>query len=287
LNGKVRPYKTQPGALAPEIYHAVYPNTYRPPRGVSADSVVEYCLGSLERVVEVETPPEKVAAVIVEPLQGEGGYVVPPRGFLKGVREFCDRIGALLIVDEIQTGYGRTGRMFAYEWEPVDPDILVVGKSLADGLPLTAVVARREIFDAVVTGDVGGTYGGNPLACAAGLAVLDVLESEPLLDAAPALASYVRGVLDDLAARFTQVGDVRGLGTMLALEFVEDRGSKTPASGLVSDIVARSRKKGVIVIKAGPYGSAIRLLVPLVASEQERTIGMERFAAAVAELCVR
>ena len=176
LNGKMAPYKTQPGAMAPEIYHARFPNVYRPPAGVQPRDLAEHCLESLERIVEVQVAADKVAAVIVEPLQGEGGYIAPPTGFLTGVRAFCSRIGALLIVDEIQTGYGRTGKMFAYEWEPVKPDILVVGKSLADGLPLTGVVASRGIFDKVCPGDVGGTYGGNPVACAAGLAVLDALD---------------------------------------------------------------------------------------------------------------
>lgn len=285
LNGKMAPYKTQPGAMAPEIYHAKYPNTYRPPAGVSPEDLVEHCLESLERLVDIQVAADKLAAVIVEPLQGEGGYIVPPHGFLGGVREFCDRIGALLIVDEIQTGYGRTGKLFAYEWEPVQPDILVVGKSLADGMCLTAVVASKDIFDRVYPGDVGGTYGGNPAACAAGLAVLDVLESEPLLEGAEAIGSYVHGVLDDLAARFSQVGDVRGLGTMLGMEMVEDRKTKAPATKLTGEIVAKARENGLIVIKAGPHGNVVRVLVPLCVSREELEMGMQMLADAVAEAC--
>lgn len=248
---------------------------------------MEHCLASLDRTVEVETPPEKVAAVIVEPLQGEGGYVVPPPGFLAGVRRFCERIGALLIIDEIQTGYGRTGRMFAYEWEQVEPDILVVGKSLAGGLPLTAVVAPRSIFERVVLGDVGGTYGGNPVACAAALAVLDVFDREGILDEAEAKGTRVRAALEDLASRIPQVGDVRGIGTMLAVEFVADRTTKAPVGKLVENIVASAREKGVITIKAGPYGTVIRLLVPLVATTDELETGMGMFSAAVGEACSR
>ena len=285
LNGTVGPYKTQPGSMAPEIHHATYPNTYRPPAGVTVEGLMGHCLSSLERIVEVETPPEKVAAVIVEPLQGEGGYVVPPPGFLAGVRRFCERIGALLIIDEIQTGYGRTGRMFAYEWEQVEPDILVVGKSLADGLPLTAVVASRSIFERVVLGDVGGTYGGNPVACAAGLAVLDVFDGEGILDEAAAKGAYVRAALEDLASRIPQVGDVRGIGIMLAIEFVADRTTKAPVGKLVENITASARDKGVITIKAGPYGTVIRLLVPLVATVDELETGMGMFSAAVGEVC--
>jgi 4-aminobutyrate aminotransferase/(S)-3-amino-2-methylpropionate transaminase len=287
LNGKVGPYKTQPGSMAPEIHHAAYPNTYRPPAGVPVEGLMEHCLASLDRTVEVETPPEKVAAVIVEPLQGEGGYVVPPPGFLAGVRRFCERIGALLIIDEIQTGYGRTGRMFAYEWEQVEPDILVVGKSLAGGLPLTAVVAPRSIFERVVLGDVGGTYGGNPVACAAALAVLDVFDREGILDEAEAKGTRVRAALEDLASRIPQVGDVRGIGTMLAVEFVADRTTKAPVGKLVENIVASAREKGVITIKAGPYGTVIRLLVPLVATTDELETGMGMFSAAVGEACSR
>ena len=285
LNGKTAPYKTQPGAMAPEVYHAPFPNTYRPPAGVAVADLVAHCLESLERLVEVRVAADKVAAVIVEPLQGEGGYIAPPQGFLTGVQEFCKRIGALFIVDEIQTGYGRTGKLFAHEWEPVKPEILVVGKSLADGMCLTAVVASKTIFDKVYAGDVGGTYGGNPAACAAGLAVLDVFESEPLLKGAEAIGSYVRGVLDDLAARFPQVGDVRGLGTMLGMEMVEDRRTKAPATRLSGEIVAKAREKGLIVIKAGAYGNVVRVLVPLCVSREELEMGMGMLADAVAEAC--
>jgi 4-aminobutyrate aminotransferase/(S)-3-amino-2-methylpropionate transaminase len=285
LNGKVGPYKLQPGPMAPEIHHAAYPNPFRPPLGVSQERIVDYCLSSLDRIVEIETPPEKVAAVIVEPLQGEGGYVVPPQGFLTGVRSFCDRIGALLIIDEIQTGYGRTGRMFAYEWEPVRPDILTLGKSLADGLPLTAVVAPKAIFEKVALGDIGGTYGGNPVACAAGLAVLDAFEAEGLLKDSERKGLLVRESLEALAAKTRHIGDVRGIGTMLAVEFVEDRSTRAPAGELVNAIVTRAREKGLITIKAGPYGTVIRILVPLVASEEELETGMAMFGEAVTEVC--
>lgn len=285
LNGKMAPYKTQPGAMAPEIYHARFPNIYRPPAGVQPEDLVEHCLESLERIVEVQVAADKVAAVIVEPLQGEGGYIAPPKRFLTGVRAFCSRIGALLIIDEIQTGYGRTGKMFAYEWEPVKPDILVVGKSLADGMPLTGVVASRGIFDKVCPGDVGGTYGGNPVACAAGLAVLDALDAELLLEGAESIGNYVRDILENLGTSCDQVGDVRGLGTMLAMEMVEDRETKEPAIKLTADIVARAREKGLIVIKAGLYGNVVRVLVPLSISREELEMGMQMLADATVEAC--
>lgn len=285
MNGKVLPYKTQPGAMAPDVYHAIYPNPYRPPVGVTQDALVEHCLESLERVIQTKVAADKVAAVIVEPLQGEGGYIAPPQGFLTGVRNFCSRIGALLIVDEVQTGYGRTGRLWAHEWEPVQPDVLVVGKSIADGLPLTAVVASKDVFDRVFPGDVGGTYGGNPIACAAAHGVLDAFESEPFIDNATSVGTYVRGRLEELHECFSQVGDVRGLGTMLAMEIVEDRQSKEPAAARAADIVEKARQRGVIVIKAGVHGNVIRVLVPLCVTQEELKAGMDMIADAVAEAC--
>lgn len=285
LNGKTAPYKTQPGSMAPEIHHAPFPNPYRPPKGVSSGDLSEHCLESLERVVDVRVPSDQVAAVIVEPVQGEGGYVVPPVGFLQGVQRFCRRIGALLIVDEIQTGFGRTGKMFSFEWDGLEPDIVTIGKSMAAGMPLTAVLTSKTVFDRVYSGDLGGTYGGNPVACAAAMAVLDVFAEEPVLEAAQAVGSFVRGELEDMASQFEAIGDVRGLGAMLAVELVRDRASKEPASSLTTEIMKRARENGVIVIKAGPYGSAIRLLVPLLIGRDDLETGMRRLREAFAEAC--
>jgi 4-aminobutyrate aminotransferase/(S)-3-amino-2-methylpropionate transaminase len=285
MTGSVTPYKRQPGVLAPAVYHAVYPNVYRPPVGVAREQLVDYCLNSLECIVQTVVPQEQVAAVIVEPVQGEGGILVPPAGFLSGIRHFCDRIGALLIVDEVQTGYGRTGRMFAQEWEPVQPDITTLGKSIAGGLPLAAVVARRAIFEKVTPGDVGGTFTGSPLSCAAGLAVLDAFENEPLLENAATIESRARAVLDDLYDHYLQVGDVRGLGSMLAVEFVSDRVSKSPASTLVADIIRRARENGLIIIRCGPLATALRIFVPLIVDTNDLEEGMARLATAVVASC--
>lgn len=284
MTGKAMPYKAQPSALAPEVHHAVYPYPYRPPRGVAPEALADFCLDSLERLVFTQVPASKVAAVIIEPIQGEGGYIVPPRGFLSAVKEFCQSIGALLIVDEIQTGYGRTGRMFAYEWEPVEPDILTLGKSIADGLPLAAVVASRGIFDRVVAGDIGGTFGGNPLACAAALAVLDVLDAD-LLSRSAAASTYVRSALKAMSEQVEAIGDVRGLGAMLAIELVTDRDSKTPAGEVTEKVIARARENGLIVIKAGTLGNVIRLLPPLSAGPADLEKGMAMLAAALHSVC--
>ena len=281
MTGKTHPYKVQPGSMAPEIYHTPYPYTYRPPRGVAAENLVEYCLGALDEVVRTRVPAEKVASVILEPVQGEGGYIVPPPGFIAGVEAFCRRIGALLIVDEIQTGFGRTGRLFAIEHEGVEPDILVVGKSIGGGLPLAGVVAKKEVWDRVHPGDVGGTYGGNPVACAAGLAVLDVLEHEDLLGRAAIIAGRTRQALDEMSKTHPVIGEVRGLGPMLGVELVKDRTTKEPATELVTRFLEEARNRGLIVIRTGMFGNVIRLLIPLSISDQELASGLEIIEAAL------
>lgn len=281
LTGKTIPYKTQPGTLAPEIFHAPYPYSYRPPPGVRSESLVEYCLGALENIVSRQVCADKVAAIIIEPVQGEGGYIVPPPGFLVAVQEWCRSIGALLIVDEIQTGYGRTGKFFAFEHEQLEPDITVLGKSLAAGLPLGAIVADAAIFDGVYPGDVGGTYGGNPLSCAAGMAVLDVFDSEPLLERSNEIGRQALSRFNVLAERSGLVGEVRGLGAMLALEFVEDRESRKPAVSLTTRIIERAREEGVIVIKTGSYNNVVRVLIPLVIDDATLDKGLTTLIGAV------
>jgi len=224
---------------------------------------------------------DKVAAIIIEPVQGEGGYIVPPPGFLVAVQEWCRSIGALLIVDEIQTGYGRTGKFFAFEHEQLEPDITVLGKSLAAGLPLGAIVADAAIFDGVYPGDVGGTYGGNPLSCAAGMAVLDVFDSEPLLERSNEIGRRALSRFNVLADRSGLVGEVRGLGAMLAVEFVEDQESKKPAVSLTTKIIESAREEGVIVIKTGSYNNVVRVLIPLVIDDATLDKGLTTLIAAV------
>jgi 4-aminobutyrate aminotransferase / (S)-3-amino-2-methylpropionate transaminase / 5-aminovalerate transaminase len=275
MTGKTHPYKVQPGSLAPEIYHAPYPYAYRPPRGVSAENLVDYCLGQLDELVRTRVPAEKVAAVIVEPVQGEGGYIVPPPGFIAGVEAFCHRIGALLIVDEIQTGFGRTGRMFAIEHEGVEPDIMAVGKSIGGGLPLAGVVAKKEVWDRVHPGDVGGTYGGNPVACAAGIAVLDVLESEGFMERGAIIAGRTRQALDAMAKTHATIGEIRGLGPMLGVELVTDRTTKEPANELTTRFIEEARTRGLIMIRTGKHGNVLRLLIPLSISDEELDSGLE------------
>ena len=263
LTGKAAPYKKQPGAMAPEVYHTVYPYPYRPPKGVAAEELTEHCLEALRTLVAVRVCPEKVAAIIVEAIQGEGGYIVPTAGFLQGVEALCREIGALLVVDEVQTGYGRTGRFLASEWEDIKPDIIALGKSIAGGLPLAGVVASRSTFERVVPGDIGGTFAGNALACAAGLAVLDVFDSEPLLENATRIESAVRPALNEFASKHAQVGDVRGRGALLAFEVVKDKQSKQPDPDATAGLLAAARERGLIITRTGAYGNSVRLVVPL------------------------
>jgi len=280
LTGKSRPYKLQPGAMAPEIYHAPYPYPLRPPKGVSADALIEHSIGYLDQLVETQVVSDHVAAVIVEPVQGEGGYIVPPPGFLSALAGWCRAHEILLIVDEIQTGYGRTGRFFGFEHESVDPDIVTVGKSIADGLPIAAVVATKDVWDRVNPGDIGGTYGGNPVACAAGLAVLDIFERDALVEQASRIGDQMMESLASLQ-RHPQVAEVRGLGAMLAVEFVKDRRTLEPDPSAAERVIIAARECGLLVIRTGVHSNDIRFLPPLTAGADTVSEAVDIFLAAV------
>ena len=279
LTGKVHPYREGFGPFAPEVYLTPYPYPYR--FAGSEEACLADALSGLERLLKTQVAPETVAALLVEPVQGEGGFVVPPRGFLRGLRELCDRHGIVLIADEIQTGYGRTGTMFAVEHEGVTPDLLLVAKSLAGGMPLSGVVGRAELMDAPGPGSLGGTYSGNPVSCAAALAVLDVFEQDALLARAVAIGKLVRARLDRMQARFDCIGDVRGLGPMLALELVRDRTTKEPAAALTDAVLRACHQRGLIILKCGLYENVIRLHIPFVASDAEVDQGLSILEAAL------
>ncbi len=283
LTGKVRPYKAGFGPFPPEVYHVPYPDPYRNPFGEGTDPV-EGSLRALRRLLETRVEPERVAAVIVEPVQGEGGFVVPPPGFLAALAEFCRRHGLLLIVDEIQTGFGRTGRLWACEHEGVVPDLLVTAKSLAAGLPLAAVTGRAEVMDAVPEGGLGGTYGGNPLACAAALAVFRVFEEGGILARAQAVGERVLARFRAWRERFPLVGDARGLGAMAAIELVRDKRTREPAAEEATAVVRRCYERGLVVLKAGLYGNVIRFLAPLVITDAQLEEGLDILEAALAQV---
>ena len=256
MTARAHPYKTGLGPFAPEVYRVQFPNAYRGPTASVA-------LEELEEVLVNDVAPEEVAAIVFEPQQGEGGFVPAPREFAEGLRAICDREGIVLVADEVQTGFGRTGRMFAMEHFSVEPDLIVVAKSIAAGLPLSGVIGRAGIMDAGHRGAVGGTYIGNPVALAAALAVLDVFAEEDLVARAVTLGETIRSRMLDWQRRHTQIGDVRGLGAMLAIELVEDPISKEPAPELASAVIDAALQRGLILLKAGVHGNCIRVLCPL------------------------
>jgi 4-aminobutyrate aminotransferase/(S)-3-amino-2-methylpropionate transaminase len=278
LTGKASYYKQNFGPFAPEIYHAPAPYPYR---GVSDGLALE----GLEELFRTQVDPERVAALILEPVLGEGGFIPLSPAYLKEVRRITEAHGVLLVADEIQSGFGRTGKMWAIEHSGVVPDLITFAKSVAAGLPLSGVVGRAEVMDAPRPGGLGGTYAGNPLACAAGLAVLDVFAEEGLLERAEALGKVLWAGLKRLQERFPQVGEVRGLGPMVALELVRDRLSKEPAPELAQAVLEAARDQGLILLKAGMFGSVLRILVPLVATLEEAEEGLRRLEAAM-EACL-
>jgi 4-aminobutyrate aminotransferase/(S)-3-amino-2-methylpropionate transaminase len=262
LTSKTHPYKAGLGPFAPEVYRVPFPNAYRGPSTAEA-------LAALRRAFLTVVAAEDVAAIVVEPVQGEGGFIPADAEFMRGLREICDEHGIVLVCDEVQTGFARTGRFFAIEHFGVEPDLITVAKSIAMGLPLSGVLGKAAIMDAPGDGGVGGTYVGNPVAQAAALAVLDVIEDEGLVARSVALGETMRARFEAWQARFPQIGDVRGLGSMLAIEFVEDRESRAPATELASRIVTEALGRGLLLLKSGVYGNCIRVLVPLVISDPE------------------
>ncbi len=262
LTSKTHPYKAGLGPFAPEVYRVPFPNEYR---GVSAADA----LAALERAFVTQVAAETVAAIVLEPVQGEGGFIVAPPEFIAGVRGICDEHGIVLVVDEVQTGFGRTGTMFAIEQSGVEPDLLTLAKSIAAGLPLSAVLGKAEIMDAPGDSAIGGTYVGNPVAQAAALAVLDVFEEEGLLERAERVGETIRGRMLAWQERHPQIGDVRGLGPMLAIEYVRDPGTKEPAPELATRVAEEASRRGLLLLKAGTYSNCNRVLCPLVITDSE------------------
>ena len=262
LTSKTHPYKAGLGPFAPEVYRVPFPNQYR---GVTSDDA----LTALERAFATLVAVENVAAIVLEPVQGEGGFIVAPQEFVAGVRAICDRHGIVLIVDEVQTGFGRTGRMFAIEHYGVEPDLMTVAKSIAAGLPLSGVLGKAEIMDAPGDSAVGGTFVGNPVAQAAALAVLDVFEEEGLVERAERIGETIRGRMLAWQERHPQIGEVRGLGAMLAIEYVRDPETKEPAPELALQVAEAAAKRGLLLLKAGTYSNCNRVLCPLVITDSE------------------
>jgi 4-aminobutyrate aminotransferase / (S)-3-amino-2-methylpropionate transaminase / 5-aminovalerate transaminase len=283
LTGKLRPYRQNFGPFSGDVHIASYPYCYRQGHTVEDTCTCDW-EDSLSRLFLTRVAPEDVAAIIVEPVQGEGGFVVPPKDFLPKLRDICSRHGIVFIADEIQTGFGRTGRMFACEHYGVEPDLILMAKSLGAGLPLAAVVGKAEIMDAPSPGGLGGTYGGNPVAAAAALAVLDVFEQEGLVERARQLGKLARERMLQWHQAFPLVGDVRGLGAMMAIELVSDRTHRTPATDETAEVLSGARARGLILIKAGLYDNVIRLLMPLVTTDEQMERGLDILQATLADI---
>ncbi|MEC3768749.1 4-aminobutyrate--2-oxoglutarate transaminase [Cupriavidus sp. SS-3] len=275
LTGISAPYKQNFGPLAGEVYHTPYPDAFR---GISSADAIR----ALEDLFATQIAPDRVAAIILEPVQGDGGFIPAGSEFLRALRTLTEKHGIVLILDEIQAGFGRTGKTFGFQHAGIQPDLVTVAKSLAGGLPLSGVVGRAEIMDAPAAGGLGGTYGGNPLACAAALAVLDVFEEEQLLAKAHGLGETLRAGLEQLAREFPAIGTVRGLGPMLALEFVKNGDPFQPDAAFAQAVIDRCREGGLLVIKCGVHRNTVRLLAPLNTSLETAQEALEILRAAIA-----
>jgi 4-aminobutyrate aminotransferase/(S)-3-amino-2-methylpropionate transaminase len=277
LTGTVDPYKQNFGPYAAEVYQTPYPYEYR---GWTSEAA----LAQLDELFASVVAPERVAAILIEPVLGEGGFVPAPLDFLRALRELTARHGILLIADEIQTGFGRTGKFFAIEHSGVTPDLITVAKSLAAGFPLSAVIGKSEVMDAPAPGGLGGTFAGNPVACAAGLAVMDVMRDERLPERAARIGSVVEERMRSWAAEHELVGDVRVVGAMAGMELVRDRKAKTPADTETAHILALARERGLLLLRSGAHHNVIRTLMPLTIPDDQLLEGLDILGSALAEV---
>ncbi len=282
MTSKYALFKKGFGPFAPEVYRLPFPNLYRTPSGMTQEEYVEWSIAQLENAFIAQVDPSAVAAIVIEPVQGEGGFLPTPPRFLQRIRELCDEYGIIMIADEIQSGFGRTGKLFAIEHYGVQPDLMTTAKSLAAGMPLAAVTGRAEVMDAPHPGGLGGTYSGNPLACVAAINAIETIRQPSFLQRAEAVGQRLRQHLERIQADNALIGDVRGLGSMLVMELVLDRELKTPAPEQTLQVSAEALKRGVIVIRAGLYSNCIRFLPPLTITDAQIDEAMSVVAEAVA-----
>jgi len=279
-------YAVGMGPFPDGIYRAQFPYYYRNPAGMPQDKQLDYYLESIYAVFEQCAPADSIAAIVVEPLQGEGGFIPAPIEWVKAVREICDKNGIVLIADEVQSGFCRTGRMFASQyWKDagVCPDIIATAKSIAAGVPLSAIIAREEIMEAPAPGTIGGTYCGNPLACAASLKTIEIMEREHLADRSLEIGKMVSDRYKQWMETYSVVGDIRGLGGMIGIEFVKDQETKEPASALTAAIIANAARHGLLIEGAGTYNNVVRFLCPLVVTDEQIEAGLAIFEEAIKE----
>ena len=275
LTSKIAPYKAGLGPFAPEVYRMPFANCYRCPYDRKYPQCKTVCADKLEEFFISYVGADQTAAIIVEPVQGEGGFIAPPKEYFAKLKAICEKHGILMIADEVQTGIGRTGAMFAMEHYGIEADLTTVAKSLAAGMPLSAVVGKKEIMDCVHPAGIGGTYNGNPVACAAALAVFDIFEQEDLLARAQHLGDLLKEGLLGLQEKFSLIGDVRGIGPMMAIELVKDKNTKEPAAAETKALAKFCFEKGLIILSCGTFGNVIRFLMPLVTTETQLRQGLD------------
>ena len=283
LTSKYALFKKGFGPFAPEIYRLPLPNLYRTPAGMSPEAYLDWALWNLDNALIAHVDPSAIAAIIIEPIIGEGGFIPVPAPFLNKIREICDRHNIVMIADEIQCGFGRSGKLFAIEHSGVVPDLIITAKSLAAGTPLSAVTGRAEILDAPHLGGVGSTYGGNPLACAAALEAIKIINRPESLTGARRIENQVRQTFEPLQAELPVLGDVRGLGAMMALEFVKDPITKEPWPDFVLSVIQKCANRGVMLLRAGLYSNCIRLLPPIDIPEDQLQEGLDILASSMVE----
>lgn len=279
-------YTTGMGPLVNGVFRAKFPYLYRSPAGMSEAEVIQSCVDSIQDLFEEACQPDTVAAIILEPLQGEGGFIPAPIEFVKALRQICDQHGIMLIADEVQSGFCRTGRMFASEyWAEAGcaPDILTTAKSIAAGMPISAIVARSEIMDAIPGGTVGGTFCGNPLACAAGLKTIEIMERDNLAARSREIGEKVTARAKVWQEKYGVLGNIRGLGAMIGLEFVKDMETKEPNGELVSAMVQACVQRGLMIEPAGRWGQVVRFLAPLVITDEQLEKGLDLFEEALVD----
>ena len=281
LTSKYGLFKKGFGPFAPEIYRLPVPNLYRTPDGMSEEQYVDWSVRQLENAFVAQVDPSAVAAIIIEPVQGEAGFIPVPHRFLRRIRELCDQHGIVMIADEVQSGFGRTGKLFAIEHSGIAPDLLTTAKSLGAGMPISAVTGRADIMDSAHLGGIGGTYGGSPVACAAALAALQMIRRPGFLERAERIGEIMRDALEGWKACWPLVGDARGLGAMRLLELVRDRQTKEPAPEETLAVIKHAVGRGLIVIRAGLYSNCVRLLPPLIIGDEPLHEGLEVLGAAI------
>ena len=280
MTSKVKPYKFEFGPFAPEVYKAPYPYEYRRPDGMSHEQYSQFVIEQFEQFLVAEVAPETIAAIVMEPVQGEGGFIVPDQAFVQYIRDVCTKYGILFVADEIQTGFARTGKYFAIEHFGVEPDLITISKSMGAGVPISGLIGKKEIMQSANVGEIGGTYSGSPLGCKAALAVLDIIEGENLNDRAEVIGQTIKTKMKSLANQFKQIGDIRGLGAMVAVEIVNGEHDQAPNKAAVSQIVEEANKRGLLLLSAGIFSNVIRFLTPLVITDEQLEEGLDIVEAA-------